>query len=33
MTLTADIKTGSKTLADYLFRPVGKAFAGAFHER
>ncbi len=33
MTVTADITTGSKTILDYLLRPVSRGFANAFHER
>ncbi len=33
MTVTADITTGSKTILDYLLRPVTRGFANAFHER
>lgn len=33
MTVVADIKTGSKTLTEYLFKPVSRALDGAFHER
>lgn len=33
MTVVADIKTGSKTLTEYLFKPVTNALNGAFSER
>ena len=33
MTVEADIKTGSKTILDYLLRPVSRGFASAFQER
>lgn len=33
MSVVADIKTGSKTLAEYLFRPVSNALQDSFHER
>ncbi len=33
MTVRASITTGSKTLLDYLIRPVTRGFDGAFHER
>ncbi|OQX32555.1 MAG: hypothetical protein B0D96_13315 [Candidatus Sedimenticola endophacoides] len=33
MTLTADIKTGTKTLLEYLLKPIYLAKESAFHER
>jgi len=33
MTVLADIKTGEKTLAEYLLKPIYKAFNEAFRER
>ncbi len=33
MTIQADIKTGSKTLLDYLIRPIARGFDRAFRER
>jgi HlyD family secretion protein/adhesin transport system membrane fusion protein len=33
MTVVADVKTGSKTLTEYLFRPVTNSLNGAFGER
>jgi len=33
MTVIADIKTGEKTLAEYLLKPIYKAFNEAFRER
>lgn len=33
MTVQADIKTGSKTILDYLLKPVTRGFSSAFHER
>jgi len=33
MTIQADIKTGSKTLLDYLIRPISRGFNRAFRER
>jgi len=33
MTVQADIKTGSKTILDYLLKPVSRGLANAFHER
>lgn len=33
MTVVADVKTGSKTLTAYLFKPVTNALMGAFTER
>lgn len=33
MTVQADITTGSKTILDYLLRPISRGFANAFHER
>ena len=33
MTVTADIKTGSKSILDYLLRPVSRGFQSAFRER
>lgn len=33
MTVVADIKTGSKTLTEYLFKPVTNAFGSSFNER
>ncbi len=33
MTIQADVKTGSKTLLDYLIRPISRGFDRAFHER
>ncbi len=33
MTVMADIKTGEKTLAEYLLKPIYKAFNEAFRER
>ncbi len=33
MTVVADVKTGSKTLTEYLFRPVTNAMSSAFTER
>ena len=33
MTVQANIKTGSKTLLDYLMKPVSRGFSEAFHER
>jgi len=33
MTIQADITTGSKTLLDYLIRPISRGFDQAFHER
>ena len=33
MTVQADIKTGSKTILDYLLKPVSRGFDSAFRER
>lgn len=33
MTVQADIKTGSKSILDYMLRPVSRGFSSAFHER
>ena len=33
MTVEADIKTGSKTILDYLLRPVSRGLSSAFQER
>ncbi|MEH6577550.1 MAG: HlyD family type I secretion periplasmic adaptor subunit [Amphritea sp.] len=33
MTVTADIKTGSKTILDYLLKPISRGFDTAFRER
>ncbi len=33
MTIQADVKTGTKTLLDYLIRPISRGFDRAFHER
>lgn len=33
MTVVADVKTGSKTLTEYLFKPVTNALKGSFTER
>lgn len=33
MTVEADIRTGSKTILDYLLRPVSRGFSAAFTER
>lgn len=33
MTVQADIKTGSKTILDYLLRPISRGFNQAFQER
>jgi membrane fusion protein, adhesin transport system len=33
MTVQADIKTGSKTILDYMLRPISRGFGSAFHER
>jgi adhesin transport system membrane fusion protein len=33
MTATLDIQTRSRTLLQYLIKPVQKAFSGALHER
>jgi len=33
MTVRADIKTGSKTILDYLLKPVSRGFDSAFRER
>ncbi len=33
MTVVADIKTGSKSILDYLLKPVTRGFDTAFHER
>lgn len=33
MTVIADIRTGQKTLAEYLLKPIYKAFSEAFRER
>jgi HlyD family type I secretion membrane fusion protein len=33
MTVEADIKTGSKTILDYLLKPVSRGFSTAFRER
>ena len=33
MTVTADIRTGRKSLAEYLLKPIYKAFVEAFRER
>lgn len=33
MTLTIDIRTGEKTLAEYLLKPIYKAMSEAFRER
>jgi len=33
MTATLDIQTRSRTLLQYLTKPVQKAFSGALHER
>jgi len=33
MTVQANIKIGSKTLLDYLMKPISRGFSGAFHER
>ena len=33
MTVTADIKTGSKSILDYLLKPISRGFDNAFRER
>jgi HlyD family type I secretion membrane fusion protein len=33
MTVQADIKTGSKTILDYLLKPISRGFDSSFHER
>lgn len=33
MTVTADIRTGEKTVLDYLLKPVYRGFQNAFQER
>ena len=33
MTVQADIKTGSKSILDYLLRPIYRGLHGAFRER
>ncbi|WP_432471938.1 HlyD family type I secretion periplasmic adaptor subunit [Amphritea sp. HPY] len=33
MTVTADIKTGSKSILDYLLKPISRGFNNAFRER
>lgn len=33
MTVLADIRTGEKTLSEYLIKPIYKAFSEAFRER
>jgi len=33
MTVQADIKTGSKSILDYMIRPISRGFGSAFHER
>ncbi len=33
MTVQTDIKIGSKTLLDYILRPISRGFDSAFHER
>lgn len=33
MTVTADIRTGQKTVLDYILKPVYRGFSGALHER
>ncbi|HEB95278.1 MAG TPA: HlyD family type I secretion periplasmic adaptor subunit [Sedimenticola thiotaurini] len=33
MTVVADVKTGSKTLLDYLLKPISRGFGNAFRER
>ena len=33
MTATLDIQTRSRTLLQYLTKPIEKAFSGALHER
>lgn len=33
MTVTADIKTGSKSILDYLLKPISRGFDSAFRER
>ena len=33
MTVQADIKTGSKTVLDYLLKPISRGFASSFRER
>lgn len=33
MTVQADIKTGSKSILDYMLRPISRGFGSAFHER
>ncbi|MEW7976922.1 MAG: HlyD family efflux transporter periplasmic adaptor subunit [Candidatus Sedimenticola endophacoides] len=33
MTVTADIRTGEKTILDYLLRPISRGFSSAFRER
>ncbi len=33
MTVKADIKTGSKTILDYVLKPVSRGFSSAFRER
>ncbi len=33
MTVIADVKTGSKSVLDYLLKPISRGFSGAFRER
>ena len=33
MTVTADIRTGEKSILDYLLKPVSRGFDNAFKER
>jgi len=33
MTVRVDIKTGSKTILEYLLKPISRGFSNAFIER